>query len=157
VNVDRIPGNSSRRYRARPALALSAFLAIVPSIQGCAVEWMREHRLYCSMDEQLQIRDALYFGLSIPGGGEVTDADWKTFENDAIARAFPQGFTVLDAHGGWRGTNGETIHEPSRVVIVTHEDDAKSRSALEEVVQNYRAAFHQEAVLRERAAVCVSR
>ncbi|HEV7491744.1 MAG TPA: DUF3574 domain-containing protein [Rhodanobacteraceae bacterium] len=136
---------------------MAAALAMMATIQGCAVEWTREHRLYCSMDEQLLVRDTLYFGLSIPDGGEVAEADWKRFENDTISHLFPQGFTVLDAHGARRGTSGDAIHEPSRVVIVIHDDDAKSRSAVEEIVRDYRAAFRQEAVLRERAAVCVSR
>lgn len=136
-------------------MALSA-LTMLLAIQGCAVEWTREHRLYCRMDERLLLRDTLYFGLSVPGGGEVGEADWQHFENDDLTRAFPKGFTVLDAHGAWRGTNGESVHEPARVVIVIDDDDATSRSAIDDVVRNYRAKFHQEAVLSERTAVCVS-
>lgn len=136
-------------------MALSA-LTMLLAIQGCTVEWTREHRLYCRMDERLLLRDTLYFGLSVPGGGEVGEADWQHFENDDLTRAFPKGFTVLDAHGAWRGTNGESVHEPARVVIVIDDDDATSRSAIDDVVRNYRAKFHQEAVLSERTAVCVS-
>lgn len=136
-------------------MALSV-LTMLLAIQGCAVEWTREHRLYCRIDEKLLVRDTLYFGLSIPGGGEVSEADWRHFESDHLTRAFPKGFTVLDARGAWRGTNGETIHEPARVVIVIHDDDAASQSAVDEIVRDYRVAFHQEAVLHERTAVCMS-
>lgn len=148
----------ARVHRLRHgSCAIAAVLAMLFAIQGCTVEWTREHRLYCRMDEELLVRDTLYFGLSIPGGGEVAEADWKRFENDVLTRAFPQGFTVLDAHGAWRGANGETVDEPSRVVIVIHADDATSRSATDDIVQRYRTTFRQEAVLHERAAVCVSR
>ena len=108
------------------------------------------------MDEKLEIRDTLYLGLSIPGGGNVADADWKAFADDAIGRAFPDGFTILDAHGTWRGADGATVSEPSRVVTIVHPDDAASDAAIRAVVQRYRATFRQEAVLRERTSVCVS-
>lgn len=131
---------------------LTAMLAL----QGCAVEWTREHRLYCRMDEQTQIRDTLYFGLSVPGGGSVSEAEWKRFENDVLSTSFPQGFTVVDAHGTWRGADGVTVSEPSRVVAIVHADDTASDAAIRDVVKRYRDSFHQEAVLRERGAVCAS-
>ena len=130
--------------------------AMLLALSGCAVEWTREHRLYCRMDEQLSLRDTLYFGLSIPGGGTVGDADWKRFEDDVLGHAFPKGFTVLDAHGTWRGADGATVSEPSRGVAIVHADDAASDAAIRDIVQRYRTTFRQEAVLRERAAVCVS-
>jgi hypothetical protein len=131
-------------------------LAVMFALQGCAVEWTREHRLYCRMDEQLQIRDTLYFGLSIPGGGTVSDADWTHFETDVLAHSFAAGSTVVDAHGAWRGPDGDAVSEPSRVVVIVHADDAASDAVIRDVVQRYRSAFHQQAVLRERAAVCAS-
>jgi len=154
MNATRVLIVAYRRRRA-PLVAMS-LLTMLLAVQGCAVDWTREHRLYCRMDERLLVRDTLYFGLSIPGGGEVSEADWRHFESDDLTRAFPKGFTVLDAHGAWRGANGDTVHELARVVIVVHEDDATSKSAVDNAVRNYQAAFHQEAVLHERAAVCVS-
>jgi uncharacterized protein DUF3574 len=141
---------------ARFVHRLTSVIAFAVAVSGCAVEWTREHRLYCRMDEALSIRETLYFGRSIPGGGWVGDADWKRFEDDVIARAFPNGFTVLDAHGSWRGADGATISEPSRIVAIVHADDAASDAAIREIVKRYRGDFHQEAVLRERAAVCMS-
>ena len=152
-----IPSRASIRSQAcRFRLALLLVLATTPAMHGCAVEWTREHQLYCRMDEKLEIRDTLYFGRSIPGGGTVGDADWNRFESDVIAHAFPQGFTVLDAHGSWRGADGAIVSEPSRAVVIVHEDDAVSDAAIRDIVQRYRSEFRQEAVLRERSAACVS-
>lgn len=120
------------------------------------MEWTREHRLYCRMDEKLAIRDTLYFGRSIPDGGTVGEADWNRFENEVIGRAFPQGFTVLDAHGSWRGADGAIVSEPSRVVVIVHADDTASDAAVRDIAERYRAMFRQEAVLRERSAACSS-
>jgi len=108
------------------------------------------------MDEQLELRDTLYFGLSIPGGRSVSDTDWQQFADEAIAHAFPNGFTVVDAHGTWRGADGAPVSEPSRVVTIVHPDDGASDAAIRAIVQRYRTAFRQEAVLRERTSVCVS-
>lgn len=140
----------------RRVVAGTLLLAAMLGLGGCSVEWTREHRLYCRMDERTQIRDTLYFGLSIPGGGSVGDADWKRFEKDVLVPSFPQGFTVLDAHGTWRGADGTSVSEPSRVVIVVHADDAATDAEVREVARRYREAFRQEVVLRERGPVCVS-
>lgn len=131
-------------------------LAVALALSGCGVEWTRKHELYCRMDERLELRDTLYFGLSIPGGGSVADADWKPFADDAIGRAFPNGFTIVDAHGTWRGADGASVSEPSRVVTIVHPDDGASDAAIRAIVQRYRTTFRQEAVLRERTSVCVS-
>jgi hypothetical protein len=133
-----------------------AALAIACVLSGCDVEWTRKHELYCRMDERLEIRDTLYFGLSIPGGGSVGDADWRAFADDAIGHAFPNGFTVIDAHGTWRGADGASVSEPSRVVTIVHPDDGTSDAAIRALVQRYRTTFRQEVVLRERTSVCVS-
>ena len=137
-------------------IRVASVIALSLAGSGCAVEWTREHKVYCRMDETLGVRETLYFGRSIPGGGTVEDAAWKRFEDDAIARAFPNGFTVLEARGAWRGADGAMTSEPSRVVAIVHADDTASDAAIRDIVKRYRAEFHQEAVLRERAAVCIS-
>lgn len=150
-----MPASLRKRLEAR-ATGLALALALTSGLHGCAVEWTREHRLYCRMDEKLSLRDTLYFGRSIPGGGSVADADWDRFRNEVIGRAFPQGFTVLDARGSWRGTDGAVVSEPSHAVVIVHDDDAASDAAIRDIAGRYRETFRQEAVLRERAAVCVS-
>jgi uncharacterized protein DUF3574 len=144
-----------RAFHPRP-FVLAILVAASMALAGCAVEWTREHKLYCRMDEKLSIRDTLYFGASIPGGGTVGDADWSRFEGDVIAHAFPQGFTVLDARGSWRGADGAIVSEPSRAVVIVHDDDAAADAAIRDIARRYRETFRQEAVLRERTTACVS-
>ena len=144
------------RANASQSALVYALVAIAATLAGCDVEWTRKHELYCRMDERLEIRDTLYFGLSIPGGGSVGDADWNQFADATIGPAFPNGFTVLDGHGTWRGADGAAVSGPSRVVTIVHPDDSASDTAIRAIVQRYRTAFRQEAVLRERTSVCVS-
>ena len=42
-------------------LRAAAIVALTLAGSGCAVEWTREHELYCRMDETLAIRDTLSF------------------------------------------------------------------------------------------------
>ena len=133
----------------------AATIAIIALVcGGCQLELVREHPLGCRSDEQSLVRDTLYFGATIPGGGEVGDADWRQFENDVLTPAFAQGYSVLEGNGHWRGADGKDTHERSRIVIITHADDSASAQAVRNIAQRYRERFRQESVLRERSTVC---
>ncbi len=137
-------------------LARLGLVGALAALAGCHVEWVRDHPLGCRSDEQPLLRDTLYFGRAIPGGGEVDEAAWQRFDADVLARAFPRGYTTLDARGHWHGDDGVPVSEASRVVIVVHDRDATSEAALRTVVEAYRTRFRQESVLRERTAACVA-
>jgi Protein of unknown function (DUF3574) len=108
----------------------------------------------CAADERAMLRETLYFGRSRPDGGSVSDAQWRSFVDDAIVPRFPDGFTVLAAEGHWRGGNGAIVREASQVVIVLHSGDAVSRAAVASIAADYKRMFAQEAVLRERSWSC---
>lgn len=76
-----------------------------------------------------------------------------TFSTPA-SPAFPQGFTVIDAAGQWRGASGQVVREPSKLVVLLHPRDAKADAAIAALIDTYRQRFAQEAVLQERQAVC---
>ena len=91
----------------------------------------------------------LFFGLSRPDGGEVSDADFMSFVDDVIATKFPTGFTVVDGRGSWLDhTTGEIHREPSRVVTIVHDRDRATEVLLWEIAESYRQRFAQRAVLR---------
>jgi hypothetical protein len=127
-----------------------------PLLSSCQLEWRREHTLVCRTDEQMLMRDTLYFGASIPGGGEVNASAWRQFENETLAPAFPQGYTVIDANGVWRGDDGKATREASRVVVIVHADTAEWTSKLRSVTTRYRDRFQQESVLHEHGVVCAT-
>ena len=126
------------------------------ALTGCRMDWVRDHPLACRADEQALTRDVLYFGRSIPGGGQVDEGAWQRFEHDVLSPAFARGYTVLDGHGRWQDANGATIGEDSRVVVLMHGDDLASAKAVRDVAARYKTMFRQEAVLRERSAVCAA-
>lgn len=98
-----------------------------------------------------QVQSTLYFGLSRPAGPDITDAEFEGFVEREIAPRFPQGFTLLDASGRWKGGR-----EPSRMLIVVHADAPDAARLLQEIAARYRTQFGQEAVLQVDARVAAT-
>lgn len=105
---------------------------------------------------QAMIREELYFGRGLGGGGEVADSAWATFLRDEVTPRFPDGVTVLDARGQWRGPGGTLVLERSWVLVLYHEPSALAALAVEDLVRIYVTRFAQDAVLRDRAPACVT-
>jgi hypothetical protein len=94
------------------------------------------------------VADRLLFGRSIPGGGEVSDAEVEAFLRDVVTPAFPQGFTVLTSRGQWQEASGAIAREAGFVLEVTHPPDAQTDAKLQRIADEYKRRFRQEAVLR---------
>lgn len=92
----------------------------------------------------------LYLGRDSPQG-EVDDAQWQAFVADSVAPRFPNGFTVFDARGHWRGDSGAVANEGTRVVEVVRGD--ADAPAVDAIAEAYRRRFAQEAVLVTHARV----
>lgn len=89
----------------------------------------------------------LFFGRSMPGGRMVGQDDWQRFEQQVIAPALPDGFTVFDASGAWLSPAGHrTQHEPTKVLLVSLPDRPSSLAAVQRVRAAYQAQFHQQLV-----------
>ncbi len=106
------------------------------------------------MGDAAMVKDTIYFGRNKPGGGQVSDSEWQEFLNSVLTPRFPNGLTIVDAHGQWRGESGAIEQERSEVVTVLHEGDEGARLKVNEVTSAYKERFHQEAVLRERVTAC---
>jgi hypothetical protein len=98
---------------------------------------------------------ALYFGTGMRKGVVTTEERAKFLEVTVTSR-FPQGLTVWQALGQWRGADGSIVRELTDVLQIIHPDDALSETSVAEIVAAYKAAFQQEAVLRVRDSICVS-
>lgn len=89
----------------------------------------------------------LYFGRNIETGGFVTDLDWKTFRETAIAPSMPDGFTVLDAEGAWAAPDGHrTMTDPTKILIVAMPNGPDGLAAVTRVRHEYQNRFSQDQV-----------
>ena len=87
----------------------------------------------------------LYFGLSIPEGGKVTEAQWQSFVSDSISAKF-DGFNVVDSLGYWKG-------KPERSKIVTIILNDEDMQKAEAIAHDYATKYHQDSVMLVRYPV----
>ena len=78
----------------------------------------------------------LTYGRNIPSGGYVSDLDWQMYCDEVLDSHF-DGYMVTDANGCWK-----SAHELTKQVSIETDD----RQAIEDVVQQYKEMFDQDAV-----------
>ena len=116
---------------------LATLLILTLTTGGCG-ERDCEYKIYC--------------GASIPGGGAVSDADWRDFCARTVAAEFPAGFTVVDAVGHFgSGDPPVTQREAARVIIVVAPAAPETRAKVRAIAAAYKRHFRQGSVLVTRA------
>jgi hypothetical protein len=109
----------------------------------------------CRAGENRAADDTLYFG-NATSSGDVTGEQWARFLETTVTPRFPQGLTVIDAAGQWRGANGKVGREATRILHLVHPDDAQDDALVKEIIAAYKTQYRQESVLRVRVIVCAS-
>ncbi len=130
-----------------------AFTALLLSPISC-VQTFRAQVAFCEIGDAPMVRDVLYFGRNRPTGGVVNDAEWQRFLDEVVTARFPDGLTVVDATGQWRGKSGVVEQERSEIVTLLHSGDESAKSNVAAITAEYMRRFQQEAVLRERTTTC---
>ena len=97
----------------------------------------------------------LVFGRNVGEVLGVTDADWTAFVTREVTPRFPDGLTVLDAAGQWRGASGAIVAEPSKVLLLVLSGAPGEAEKVEAIRAAYKARFRQEAVLLIERSACV--
>jgi hypothetical protein len=134
----------------RPLAVVIATLVL----SGCAGVPAPEAERACRLGEAM-VETQLFFGMSKPAGGVVSERDWQAFVAAEVVPRFPEGFSVLDGAGFWRdAASAKTISEQSKVVVRVHADGAGADAAIGAIIAAYKAQFQQDAVLRVDRPVC---
>ncbi len=95
----------------------------------------------------IQIQDELYFGRNRPGG-VVSEEQFQNFLRTVITPRFPDGLTVINANGQFRGSKGIITREPTKIVVLIYPYSRKNTQAIQEIINKYKQQFQQESVLR---------
>jgi uncharacterized protein DUF3574 len=110
----------------------------------------------CPVGQTYQQTAQIFFGRNIGGLPGVSDADFRKFMDDEVTPRFPDGLTVLDGGGQWRGKDEVLIREASKVVMIVLPKARDSGDRIEAVRNAYKTRFHQESVLAITQGSCVS-
>ena len=78
----------------------------------------------------------LTFGRNIKDNDYVTDLDWQMYCEEVLDSYF-DGYTITDADGCWK-----SVHEKTKQVSIETDD----RQAINDVIQEYKEMFDQDAV-----------
>jgi hypothetical protein len=98
----------------------------------------------------------LYFGRNIGSAPGVSDEDWRRFVDEEVTPRFPNGLTVQDASGQWKGTDGTIVREASKHLSIVLSDMPDEAGKLAAIREAYKRRFRQEAVLLLETKSCGS-
>ncbi|MDP1738243.1 MAG: DUF3574 domain-containing protein [Caulobacter sp.] len=128
------------RFTAVPALNLALLLG------GCMSLDVDVAQL-CTGGLKPVTTAELFFGRNIGDAPGVSDADWRAFIDQEVTPRFPDGLTVIDAAGQWRGPGGAVVREPSKVLLVVLSGAPGERDRLDAIRAAYKARFRQDSVM----------
>jgi hypothetical protein len=110
----------------------------------------------CPAPAKPMLRAEIYFGRNIGGRLGVGERQWARFVARELTPRFPDGLTVIDGQGQWRGPSGAIVQEPSKIVIVFGPDEAPVRERVAAAAAAYKQRFKQDSVAVVTRAVCVA-
>ncbi len=106
---------------------------------------------------ELFIRTELFFGRNRSNGPEISEEEFADFLNVTITPEFPDGLTVLDGIGQFRDSEGNTVREKAKVLILLYPLNTRRQSSrkVERIREAYKTRFEQQSVLRADDALPV--
>jgi hypothetical protein len=106
---------------------------------------------------QESVRTAqLFFGRNVGAKPAVTQADFQRFVDQELTPRFPDGLTVMEGGGQWRGSENQLIREASKVVLIVLPARGDAPQKIDAVRAAYKKQFNQESVLLITQPACVS-
>jgi hypothetical protein len=110
----------------------------------------------CPATAKAMLRAEIYFGRNIGGHLGVSEKAWRRFVVRELTPRFPNGLTVLDGHGQWRGPSGAIVRESSKVVVLFIADSDAERERIRQATTAYKQRFKQRSVAVVTRVVCVT-
>jgi hypothetical protein len=110
----------------------------------------------CPAGQEAHRTAQLFFGRNIGDKSGVSEVDFRRFVDEDLTPKFPDGLTVLDGGGQWRGDENKLIREASKVVLIVLPKGRDGSARLDAARNAYKARFNQDSVLLVTQASCVS-
>jgi hypothetical protein len=103
------------------------------------------------------LRSELYFAVArVDDARDAVDEQaWIAFLDEEVTPRFPDGFSVFDAYGQWRG-KADVARLRSKVLVVLHPDTEEAKARIEAVRVAFLSRTGQQSVLRASWPAAVS-
>lgn len=124
-----------------------ALVLAVLGLAGCA----SQPKMACPAG-QAQLRTAqIFLGAKV----KMNEIDLRRFVDKEVAPRFPDGVTVVDGGGQWKGDDNRLIREAAKVVLIVLPTKGDPAAEVEAVQTAYRTRFKQESVVVLPPPACV--
>ena len=140
----------------RSSLRLAAKVAVVLSLAACASAPPPAPAATCPTGQQRLRTAQLFFGRKVGGKPGVVDKAFGKFVDEELTPRFPDGLTIMDGGGQWRGDENKLIRDSAKIVLIVLPNAGDTADRIEAVRDAYKARFKQESVLLITQAACVS-
>lgn len=127
-----------------------AVLILGLSLAGCATA----PKLACPSGQTAIQTAQLFLGAKPPA--RLADKDLRAFVDQEIAPRFPDGVTVVDGGGQWKGPDDRMMRDAAKVVLVVLPARGNPHVPVEAVRTAYRDRFKQETVVVTPPPACVA-
>jgi hypothetical protein len=129
-------------------------LAVLVVMAGCAASPLPSPEAACAPGQSPGVLAEAFLGRNIGVRPGVTATEFRAFLDAEVTPRFPEGFSLADAQGQFRGADGTLVREAAFRLSVLLPDPATQRARLTEVAAAYKARFRQEAVLVVETPAC---
>jgi hypothetical protein len=142
-----------------PRLKFVCGLALV-ALAGCATP--KPPKMAAAVDSGCGVGEhsaqavQLFFGRNIGKSPGVSEADFDAFLEREISPRFPEGLSVIDTAGVWRGPDGIAVHELGKAVVIVLSGKSDDTERLSAVTAAYKARFAQDSVMTAQNQTCVA-
>jgi hypothetical protein len=103
---------------------------------------------------QSQLRTAQLF-LGAKPEARISDNDLRKFVDTEVTPRFPDGVTVVDGGGQWRGDENRLIREAAKVVLIVLPEKGDPAGKVDAVRAAYKSRFKQGSVVVLLPPACV--
>lgn len=104
---------------------------------------------------QAQLRTAQVF-LAAKAPAKLNDVDIRRFVDQEVTPRFPDGVTVVDGGGQWKGDENQLIRDAAKVLMIVLPATGDPVGQVEAVRAAYRAKFKQESVVVLPPPACIA-
>ena len=104
---------------------------------------------------QAQLRTAqLFFTTKTPA--KPSEVELRRFVDQEVTPRFPDGVTVVDGGGQWKGAENQMMRDAAKVVMIVLPARGDPTAEVEAVRTAYRARFKQEPLVVLPPPACVT-